>query len=158
MKFELSMKVLYGLIIAPIIAFFAPVSSLLMSILWLVIFDIMTGMYVVRITEKRDLTSRGFLKKLPQILMFLVALAAAIHAGPFFNTFGLEKLQAAHLVISFYGLYELFSILENLGKMGLPVAKQLAELLKAKLPENAQKVTETIEKTQLPSSDDPDKK
>lgn len=140
------MKVVLSLIFSTILCFFAPVSFLLMPILWLVLFDILTGMYVVRVVRKEGLTSRGFLKKLPQILMFLVALSAALHADPFFVTFGIAALQAAKLVCSFYGIYELFSILENLGSMGLPIAKQLAELLKAKLPDNAQKVIEITDK------------
>lgn len=129
------MKLIMSAIIAPLLAFFAPVSALIAPILWLVLIDILTGMYVVRIIDKKSLTSRGFVKKLPQLVMFFVALTAALHADPFFVEFGIGLHQAAKLVISFYGIYELFSILENLGKSGLPVATQLAKLLQAKLPE-----------------------
>lgn len=128
-------KLIISSIIAPLVAFYAPVSDLIVPILWLVLFDIVTGIYAVRIVEKKPLTSRGFFKKLPQVVMFLIAISASIHADPFFNTLGIEQFQSAKLVISFYGLYELFSILENLGRSGMPVARQLVRILQAKLPE-----------------------
>ena len=122
-----------------VLAFFEPVSMLLLPILYLVIIDILTAMYVIRFYDKQPLTSRGFFKKLPQVLLFLVAVIAALHADPFFVTFGIAQFSAAKWVISFYGLYELFSILENLGRMGLPIAKPIAEFLSAKLPSQIKK-------------------
>lgn len=128
-------KNLVALLTSAAIAFFAPVSYLIVPILWLIVIDILTALYYVRIVQKSPLTSRGFFKKLPQFSMFLVAVVAALHANPFFVAVGLPEYQAVKLVISFYGLYELFSILENLGKMGLPIAKQLLRILSAKLPD-----------------------
>lgn len=135
-------KALLSLILTPIIAFYQPIESLLSPILWLVLIDIISGIYVAKIIEKKDLTSREFFRKLPQLAMFLLAISASLHADPFFVQFGIESFQSSKLVISFYGLYELFSILENLGKSGLPVAKQLANLLKSKLPEDAKQAME----------------
>lgn len=132
---NINSKATLSVVIAPIISFFAPASVLILPILWLVLFDILTGIYRVRIIEKKPLTSRGFLKKFPQLIMLLVSIAASIHADPFFVQFGIESFQASKLVVSFYGMYELFSILENLGKSGLPIAKQVARLLQAKLPD-----------------------
>lgn len=136
---SVKMKLLLSSIIAPLLAFFQPVNMLMAPILWLVVIDILTGMYATRVVEKKPLTSRGFLKKLPQILMFLIAIAASIHADPFFMAFGIAQFQSAKLVISFYGLYETFSILENLGRCGLPVATQFARILQAKLPDEVKK-------------------
>lgn len=139
---NLELKKTIMLISAAIISFLAPVNLLLMPILWLVIIDILTAMYYVRILQKQPLTSRGFFKKLPQLSLFFIAVVAALHADPFFVTLGVPVHQAAKLVISFYGLYELFSILENLGKMGLPIAKQLMNILSAKLPDEVKKELE----------------
>ena len=122
-----------------IISFYAPVHALIMPVVWLVVLDILTAIYYVRVVQKQSLTSRGFFKKLPQVSMFLIAVAASIHANPFFVHFGLPEHQASKLVFSFYGLYELFSILENLGKSGLPVAKQIMNILSAKLPDEVKK-------------------
>lgn len=135
MESATKIKMLLSSLIAPLFAFYEPVGVLIIPILWLVMIDVITGMYATRIVERKPLTSRGFLQKLPQILMFLIAIAAALHADPFFVEFGIEKYQSAKLVISFYGLYELFSILENLGRSGLPVARQFARILQAKLPD-----------------------
>jgi phage-related holin len=137
-------KNVLAVIFSAIISFYAPVQSLLLPILWLVIIDIVTGVYCARIVEKKPLNSRGLFKKLPQITMFLVAITAALHANPFFVTFGLPEYQAVKLVFAFYGLYELFSILENLGKSGLPVAKQIINILTAKLPDDVKKEFEQV--------------
>lgn len=139
------LKILLAAIISPLLAFFEPVSFLIIPILWLVLLDIITGMYATRVVELKPLTSRGFFKKLPQLILFFIAIAASLHADPFFTTFGLAPHQSAKLVISFYGLYELFSILENLGRAGLPVAKQFSRILQAKLPDEV--------KAELPKDD-----
>lgn len=133
MRYDL--KKLLMVVLTPLFAFFEPVSLLIIPILWLVLIDIITGMYLVRVVKKEPLTSRGFFKKLPQVVMFLIAVVASLHANPFFVQFGLPEHQAVKMVVSFYGLYELFSILENLGNSGMPVAKQLTKLLSAKLPD-----------------------
>lgn len=133
MKYDLKSFLL--MVLTPILAFFEPVALLIVPILWLVLIDIITGMYLVRIVKKEPLTSRGFFKKLPQVVMFLLSVIASLHANPFFMQFGLPEHQAVKMVVSFYGLYELFSILENLGNSGMPVAKQLTKLLSAKLPD-----------------------
>lgn len=132
---NVKLKLVLNIIGALILGFFEPISYLLFPILWLVVIDIATAMYLIRIVKKESLTSRGFFKKLPQLVLFLIALIAALHADPFFVEFGITQYQAAKLVLSFYGLYELFSILENLGKSGLPIAKQLAAMLEARLPD-----------------------
>lgn len=131
---NLDLKTIILTLATSLLVFFEPIELLLASILWLVLIDIVTGAYYVRIVMKEPLTPPGFFKKLPQVAKFLVAVVAALHADPFFVQFGLPQYQAAKLVISFYGLYELFSILENLGKSGLPVAKQITNILSAKLP------------------------
>lgn len=127
-------KSVLSLLISPVLLFFSPVAMLVKALLWLVLIDIITGMYSAKFADKKDLTSRGFIKKLVPLSLFFLALTASLHAGVFFAEFGIDKIQPAKWVVSFYGLYELFSILENLGKCGLPVAKQIAAFLKQKLP------------------------
>lgn len=143
-------KLILSTLMTSLVMFFSPVTPLLVPALWLILLDILTGIYVARIVLKQPLTSRAFFRKLPQFLMFLVALAASLHADPFLTQFGLEQYQTAKLVISFYGLYELFSILENLGKSGLPVAKQLATMLQAKLPDEAKEIAKSAENDNKP--------
>lgn len=127
-------KAVLSILISPLLLFFSPVAMLVQALLWLVIIDIISGMYSAKFADKKDLTSRGFLKKLVPLSLFFLALTASLHSGVFFAEFGIDKIQPAKWVISFYGLYELFSILENLGKCGLPIAKQISVFLKQKLP------------------------
>jgi phage-related holin len=135
MEYNVKSKIALSSLITPLIAFYEPITALIVPILWLVLIDIVTGMYATRIVERKPLTSRGFFKKLPQVAMFIIAISASLHADPFFTQLGIEQFQSAKLVISFYGLYELFSILENLGRSGLPIARQFSRILQAKLPE-----------------------
>ena len=128
-------KVVLSSFLTPLLAFYEPISTLILPILWLVLFDIITGMYLARVVERRPLTSRAFFRKLPQVVMFLIAISAALHTEPFFVQLGIEKFQSSKWVVCFYGFYELFSILDNLGKSGLPVAKQISRILASKLPD-----------------------
>lgn len=127
-------KLIISTILASLTAFYMPVKGFVMPVLWLAFLDIITGLYVARTIDKVAITSREFFRKLPQFAMFIVAVTAAMHADPFFVHFGLDPYSSAKFVISFYGIYELMSILENLGKSGLPVAKSVSNFLKNKLP------------------------
>jgi toxin secretion/phage lysis holin len=135
-KINMTNKFLISGILASIMSFYSPVHYLMIPVLWLVVIDIITGIYLAKFIKKEDITSRGLFRKVPQLFMFFLAMTASMHADPFLKEFGLETLQGAKFVISFYGLYELFSILENLGQSGLPVAKQISNILKAKLPQD----------------------
>ena len=138
MSITLIKKLIATLLISPIIAFYSPVGYLLQPLLWLVIIDILTGVYCAKFVRNEDINSRGFLSKLVPVCLFLIALTAALHCDIFFVEFGLPQHQAPKLILAFYGVYELISILENLGDSGLPVAKQISSLLKKKLPQEVQ--------------------
>lgn len=135
---SMKVKLLLSALFASIVSFFDPVMHLLVPMLYLILFDVVTGMYVAKFVDRIPLTSRRFLRKLPQLVLLTVAISAALNADPFFVNFGLSQNQGASFVISFYGVYEVFSIFENLGKSGLPVAKQLTKILQAKLPQEIQ--------------------
>lgn len=130
-------KLLYALIISPIFMFFEPYDALVKAIGLLVILDIVSGMFAAR-KEGKDLTSKSLRKKLPIVGIFLFALAAAKIASPLLEEFGIASHQAGKWLCALYGAYELFSILENAGRLGFPVAKQLADMLKSKIPSDAQ--------------------
>lgn len=129
----------------PLVAFYSPVAENFNKVLWLVLIDILTGMYASRVVEKKAINSRSFFRKLPQFLLFIVALTATIHADPFFVTFGIPANQCVSIVLAAYSIYELLSILENCGRCGLPVAKQLHKLLKGKLPDELKEDESSVE-------------
>ncbi len=134
-------KMFLSMILAPVLAFFDPYIILVKAIGLLVIFDMVSGIIAAR-KEGKAINSRSLLKKVPQVVLFLFGLAAAKFASPLLQEFGIDAHQAGKWFCALYGLYEFFSVLENLGRMGMPVAKQFTALLKARLPEDMQKLEE----------------
>ena len=130
MDVKTRLKLFYSLVLSPLLMFFEPYMILVKAIGILVILDIITGIMAAR-KEGKDITSRGLYKKIPIVGLFLLGLAAAKVSNPLLIEFGIEQHQAGKWLCSLYGIYELLSILENLGKLGLPVASQLADKLKA---------------------------
>jgi toxin secretion/phage lysis holin len=137
---ETTTKKLYiSVLLSPLCLYFEPYSALVKALGVLVVIDILTGLMSAR-KSGQDITSKSLFKKIPIVGLFLIALVAAKEASPLLVEFGIGAHQAGKWVCALYGVYELLSILENLGRLGLPVAKQLSEMLKAKLPEDIQKV------------------
>lgn len=134
-------KLIFSLLLSPILAFFEPYEALVKAIGLLVALDILTGIVAAK-KEGKPIQSRSFLKKIPQVVLFLFGLAAAKFASPLLQEFAIEAHQAGKWFCALYGMYEFFSILENLGRMGLPVAKQFSDLLKSKLPDDIKKEVE----------------
>lgn len=132
-------KFMYSLALSPMFMYFEPYSMLVKAIGILVVFDIISGMIAAR-KEGQSLTSRALFRKLPQLALFLLALAAAKESSPLLEQFALEPHQAGRWLCSLYGVYELFSILENLGRSGMPVAKPILALLRSKLPDEVKDI------------------
>ncbi len=131
-------KLIYSIALSPLMIYFEPYSVLVKAIGVLVALDIISGMIASR-KEHKPISSRRFLRKIPQVALFLFGLAAAKEASPLLMEFGIEAHQAGKWFCALYGIYEFFSILENLGRLGLPIAKQFSALLQSKLPEDIQK-------------------
>lgn len=132
-------KILISIVISPLFLYFEPYSALVKSIGILVIIDIILGLVVAR-RKGKDITSRRLFRKIPIVGIFLIALVAAKESSPLLMEFGIEAHQAGRWLCALYGVYELLSILESCGSLGLPWAKQFSELLKAKLPEDVKAI------------------
>jgi len=128
-------KLVLSAFMSPVFLYFEPYSVLVKAIGILVVIDIVTGLMSAR-KLGLDITSRQLFKKVPIVGLFLVALVAAKESSPLLAEFGIEVHQAGKWLCALYGVYELFSILENLGKLGLPLARQFSELMKSKLPDD----------------------
>lgn len=137
------LKFILSLIVSSILMFFDPYIILIKAIGILVVIDIISGMFAAK-KEGKHLTSKSLWKKVPRVGLFLIALAAAKISSPLLFEFGIAEHQSGKWLCALYGVYELFSILENLGRLGMPLAKQMAELLKAKLPEDIKPVTDKL--------------
>lgn len=133
------LKLIYAFVISPILMFFEPYAVLVKAIGMLVCIDIFTGALASK-KEGKPVTSKALRAKVPVVGMFLIALAAAKESSPLLMEFGIAAHQAGKWLCALYGMYELLSVLENLGRLGLPVAKQLSEMLKAKLPEETKDI------------------
>lgn len=127
------LKLFFSALVTPLLMLFEPYVILVKAIGILVVFDVLTGIMSAK-KEGQDLTSKALWKKIPVVGLFLFALASASVSSPLLQEFGIEPHQAGKWFCALYGSYELFSILENLGRLGMPVAKQMANLLKSKLP------------------------
>jgi phage-related holin len=136
---QIKEKLTYSALIAPLFMYFEPYSILVKAIGVLVVFDIVSGVLASR-KEGIDFQTRKLLDKFKPLGLFLFALAAAKEANPLLMEFSIESHQAGKWICSFYGVYELLSILENLGRMGLPVAKPIMDLLKSKLPKEISEI------------------
>lgn len=138
-------KLLMALVVSPLIMFYDPYSALIQAIGILVIMDIATGIFAAK-KEGQDIKSRAFLRKIPQVVLFLFGLAAAKEASPLLVEFGIAEHQIGKWFCALYGAYELFSVLENLGRLGLPVAKQMSDLLRSKLPDDVKQAIDEVPK------------
>jgi len=111
-------------------------APLVKSIFLLVIIDVVLGMIASKYYRGIDLSTKRFIIKIREMGLFAVGLAAFIICDTAFISVGIASLWAAKFYCSAYAFYELFSIVENLGDMGFPVAANIKKMLKAKLDNN----------------------
>lgn len=123
--------------------FLLPVKPFFIGIIGLIIIDILSGMYVAYFVKNESLTSKRFFGKIKQIAAFAVGLWAMLLADKNLEAFGLTDHWGVKMFCALYTFYELFSILENLGNAGLPIAKEIQGLLLNKKNQALDKEGET---------------
>ncbi len=136
-----TMKFIISSVVAFIVSFLGDTAPLVKSVFWLVTIDMITGMLSSRFYKKEALTTRRFMRKIRDLGMFAIALASFILASDAFVFLKLDKYTGALFFCSIYSIYELFSILENLGEMNFPIAKQIKDYIQNKLPKDIVKAT-----------------
>lgn len=127
-------KLILSAILGLIIQFLGDTAPFVKSIFILVVMDIVLGLICAKWYRLESITTRRFLTKIRELGLFAIGLAAFIVSQDAFVEFGLNKFFGAKFFCSAYIFYELFSILENLGDMGFPIASQIKKALQAKLP------------------------
>lgn len=132
------LKLIISSVLAVVAYFLGETAVFAKAVFLLVIIDIITGMIASKYYRGLDLTTKRFIRKIRELGMFGVGLAAFIIANDAFLHIGLGNQWAAKFFCSAYSFYELFSILENMGDMGFPIAKQIKAALKARLPKELQ--------------------
>ncbi len=136
-------KLVTSLLASPFIVMFAPYSELIESVLLLALIDILLGLpadakekynSVHPAAVMRTFKSRKLLSKVGVFAVFFIGLAAAHLASPLLAQFGVEEFKAGLYFCSAYGIYEFTSILENCGRLGLPIAKPIVQWVNSKFP------------------------
>lgn len=139
------------------IHFHDPVKKLIMFLMFAVIIDIITGIVKNRIIKGKNFTSSDLIawdivvykkrkikvpKKFVVVAFWFLGLDLALMANEFLTEFGITGHYLAKGYIAFYFFYEFISVLENAGEIGVPGVKQIAKLIKGKMPEGIKDLVE----------------
>ena len=105
--------------------FFGGLDGLILALLAFMILDYITGV-IVGIMQKKLSSSTGFEGLLKKGLILII-----VSIGHILDTqlFGGESSVCRSAIIGFYIANEGISILENVGKMGLPLPEKLKKVL-----------------------------
>ena len=126
-----TIKLTLSAICSYIYTLFEPSFPLLQALAIVMIIDFVLGVWqAFSIGKKFD--PKKFLSKLKEAGLFVVVLAAAIFINPLWEQYGLKAHLIANYLISAYGFYHFFSILQNAGKMGFPLASVLQKFIESK--------------------------
>lgn len=98
--------------------------TLLITLIIFVVMDYLTGV-MKAIIEKKLSSSVGFKGIFKKILIFFL-IGISVRIDLMLNDIGIR-----YIVIMFYLINEAISILENAGKMGLPLPPKLNEILES---------------------------
>ena len=110
---------------------FSPTFNLLNALCIVIAIDFAIGVYQ-SFSEGNKFNPKKFLSKLKEIGLFIVVLAAAIFINPLWEQYGLKAYFVANSFIGMYGFYHFFSIVQNAGKLGFPIATQFQKFIESK--------------------------
>lgn len=112
--------------------FFGSLDGLILALLAFMVLDYITGV-IVGIMQKKLSSATGFEGLLKKGLILIV-----VSVGHILDTqlFGGESSVCRSAVIGFYIANEGLSIIENVGRMGMPLPKQIRKVLEQLKDEN----------------------
>lgn len=110
---------------------FSPTFNLLNALAIVIALDFIIGIYQ-SFNDGNKFNPKKFLGKLKEIGLFVVVLAAAIFINPLWEQYGLKAYFVANSFIGMYGFYHFFSIVQNAGKLGFPIANQFQKFIESK--------------------------
>jgi len=135
-----------SIVLTPVIGLLSPVKHLFLPLIFLMVLDVITGIYKNRVIKGQAISSKELFRKKPQqFLLWSAGLLTMLICDIFLKEINITGHWAALLYCVFYGLYEVISILENIAEMGLPGAEGILKLLKGKLPSNVKSALEETE-------------
>lgn len=135
-----------------IVTHYAPYFPYISAVTWAVVGDCLFGL-LANTKEKygslhiafvlKSFRSRKLLSKFGIGLLFFLGLFFIDRSDLLIQKLGVGKQEAGIWWCVAYGLYEVTSILENLGRLDFPVARQVKNWINSKVPPELQNVEKT---------------
>lgn len=97
------------------LAFVAPIQSMLLSVLFLVFVDTVTGVWAA-IKEDHTVSSEKFSRAIPKLFIYILTLLIAVVAHDYL-LFGVDFLPIDKFAAGFIGVTELKSTFENMNRI-----------------------------------------
>lgn len=115
-----------------LVQYFQPSINLLEALAICISIDFFIGLWhSYSINQK--FSPRKFLGKIKEIGLFIVVLFATISINPLWKQYGIAEQFIANSFIGAYGFYHFFSILQNAGKLGFPIANYFQKFIESKV-------------------------
>lgn len=124
-----SVKLFLSKVFLLLLAFLAPISSIIFGMIFLVVCDLITGV-IAAIKKKESITSSKLSRTISKVLVYFVTIVIC-HVINEHLLFGAEIVPLVSLVTSYIALTELKSILENLDKMTKGKMSALGAIMRA---------------------------
>lgn len=128
-------SILMSLTSAPFVTMFYPTIDHLKALAIVMAIDLVVGIYCSFNYELKKFDPKKLRSKGLEVSMFIITLFATLSINVFWKQYGLDGLTVSHYLISAFGFYHFFSILQNMGKMGLPVAGYFQKWIESKAPD-----------------------
>jgi phage-related holin len=103
-------------LVVAILAVFAPLKTIMLALLFLIVSDLATGLWASIVTHA-PLTSRRLARTVVKTLVYLTTICVVHIANRYLLSAGSFALPLDTLIVSFIALTEVKSILENLQKI-----------------------------------------
>lgn len=124
-----NIKIFLAKVLVLVLAFLAPIYSIIFGMLFLVACDLITGV-IAAFKKKEKITSSKLSRTISKVLVYLVTIVIT-HVINDHLLFGPDVVPLESLVTSYIALTELKSILENLDKMTRGKMTALGAIMRA---------------------------
>jgi phage-related holin len=128
-------KMILSLTSSAVFKLFEPSFPMLQALVIIMALDMVIGLYHSFNYEGKKFDPKMFLGKIKDTGMFIVILFATLSINAFWKQYGMEGQSVANFFISSFGFYHFFSILQNAGKMGFPIAGYFQKWIESKAPD-----------------------
>lgn len=132
-----TIKIALSSICSYIYTLFNPSIPLLKALAIVMLIDLVVGLWQ-SFGEGKKFDPKKFLGKIKEAGVFIIVLFAAVSINELWQHYGIAKQYIADSFISAYGFYHFFSILQNAGKLGFPIASYFQRFIESKAKDIAE--------------------